>query len=308
MGDSRPVQKKVAIVTGATSGIGIDLARDLVSRNYKVAVVGRRASAGEQIAASLNDDAGDDDRAHFFAADVSSYASQAAMFRAVWARWGRIDALCANAGIVDQSSAYLLDGGAAATTTTNIDDVPPAPDLACTDADWKGVVYGTRLAVHFMRQNAAAAPGPGRGGKVVVTGSVAAVFPHPTYPEYCGAKAAVAQFVRAAAPVWMRRHGVAVNVVHPGIVDTPIVPREMIEAVSAECLTPVETVLRAYRLFLDDETGMTGKNVEASGDKLHFYELPDMGNGEVTKRSVTVWEPLFAMMHHEKSGLPDAIN
>ncbi|KAL1639700.1 hypothetical protein SLS58_007598 [Diplodia intermedia] len=296
MGDSKRAQK-VAIVTGATSGIGIDLARDLVSRNYKVALVGRNAAAGEQIAASLCGGT-DDDNARFFPADVSSYASQAAMFRAVWARWGRVDALCANAGIVDQSSAYLLDARG-----RPVDDVPAAPDLSCTDADWKGVVYGARLAVHFMRHNRE----PGPGGKIVVTGSVAAMFPHESYPEYCGAKAAVVQFVRGVAPVLMAREGIAVNVVHPGIVDTPIVPLAMMEAVSRECITPVETVLRGYRLFLDDETGMTGKNLEASGDKLHFYELPEMGNGEVTRRSVTVWEPLFAMMHHEKSGLPDAI-
>ncbi|KAF9637282.1 putative 15-hydroxyprostaglandin dehydrogenase protein [Lasiodiplodia theobromae] len=292
MGDIGPTPK-VAIVTGATSGIGIDIAKDLVSRGYKVAVVGRRAAAGEQIAASL----GSPDQACFFPADVSSYASQAAMFRSVWARWGRIDALCANAGIVDQSSAYLLDW-----RQRGVDDVPPAPDLACTDADWKGVVYGARLAAHFMRHN-----NPSPGGKIVVTGSLGALFPHEAYPEYCGAKAAVAQFVRGVAPLLKEKDNIAINVVHPGIVETPIVPPEMIQAVSRECLTPVETVLKGYRMFLDDETGMTGKNLEASGDKLNFYELPEMLNGRVTKRSVTVWEPLFAMMHHEKSGLPDAI-
>ena len=63
--------------------------------------------------------------------------------------------------------------------------IPPEPDLLCTDVDYKGVVYGTQLAIHFMRKNKVP------GGKVVATGSVAAVVPHESYPEYDGAKAAV---------------------------------------------------------------------------------------------------------------------
>lgn len=45
----------------------------------------------------------------------------------------------------------------------------------CTDVDYKGVVYGTQLAIHFMRKNQVP------GGKIVVTASVAAVVPHETY-------------------------------------------------------------------------------------------------------------------------------
>jgi NADP-dependent 3-hydroxy acid dehydrogenase YdfG len=57
--------------------------------------------------------------------------------------------------------------------------------LLCTDVDYKGVVYGTQLAIHFMRKNRTP------GGKIVVTASVAGVVPHESYPEYDGAKAAV---------------------------------------------------------------------------------------------------------------------
>jgi NAD(P)-dependent dehydrogenase (short-subunit alcohol dehydrogenase family) len=57
--------------------------------------------------------------------------------------------------------------------------------------DYKGVVYGTQLAIHFMRKNKIP------GGKVVVTASVAGIDPHESYPEYDGAKAAVLNFVRA---------------------------------------------------------------------------------------------------------------
>ena len=63
--------------------------------------------------------------------------------------------------------------------------IPPKPDTSCTDVDYKAVVYGVQLAIHFMRKNATP------GGMIVATASIAAIHPHPTYPEYCGAKAAV---------------------------------------------------------------------------------------------------------------------
>lgn len=73
--------------------------------------------------------------------------------------------------------------------------IPPKPDLSTTDVDYKGVVYGTQLAVHFMRKN------PTPGGKISCTASVAALYPHESYPEYDGAKAAVMNFVRATSRV-----------------------------------------------------------------------------------------------------------
>lgn len=58
------------------------------------------------------------------------------------------------------------------------------------------MVYGTQLAIHFMRKNT-----PVPGGKIIATASVAGIYPHATYPEYNGAKAAVINFARGAAPV-----------------------------------------------------------------------------------------------------------
>ncbi|KAL1988782.1 hypothetical protein VTN96DRAFT_7666 [Rasamsonia emersonii] len=289
MADRSP--NRVAIVTGATSGTGIDIAKSLYAHGWKVACVGRRRQAGEDIVKSLGENA------LFFQADVADYQSQANMFRQVHQLWGRIDALCANAGIVDQSSIYILDRRG-----KGIDDIPPEPDLSCTDIDYKGVIYGVVLATHFMRHNQ-----PRPAGKIVVTSSIGGIFPHRSYPEYCGVKANVIQLVRGVAPLLNIKDNILVNCVLPGIVSTPIVPLEMIAAVSPECLTPVKTILDAYRLFLEDDTGMAGEVLECSADKLIFYNLPEMGNGHVTKRAVTVWEPLFRQMHGEDSQLPDAI-
>lgn len=259
------------------------------------------------------------DRARFFRADVSDYKSQASLFSEVFKLWGRIDALCANAGVVDQTSAYLLRE-----RENSIEDIPKEPDTSCTDINYKGVVYGVTLATHFMRHNS-----PHPGGKIVVTSSIGGMFPHPTYPQYCGSKAAVNMFVRDVAPILKAKDNIFINCVLPGMMDTPIVPPEMTAAVSPEwyvsnsridrfhpsiplinvlnSLTPLKTLVDAYQIFLEDTTGMAGQLLECSVEKHIFYPSPEFGNGPFTKRAVTVWEPLFKIMHGENSGLSDAI-
>ncbi|CAG8239904.1 unnamed protein product [Penicillium olsonii] len=211
-------EERVAIVAGATSGIGADLARDLCHKGWKVACIGRRREAGEALLATLPHD-----KAHFFAADVSNYEEYASAFHKTRQTWGRVDALVHNAGIVDTSSAYLYDS-----RENSVDDVPPCPDLSLVDVNYKGVVYGTQLAVHFMRHN------PQPGGRVIITGSIGGVFPHSSYPVYCGTKAAVNQFIRGVAPLLKQKENIYINCVMPGIVNTPIVPPEMIAAVTPE--------------------------------------------------------------------------
>lgn len=76
---------------------------------------------------------------------------------------------------------------------------------------------------------------------------------------------------------------------------------------SRNSITPVQTILKAYNTFLEDSTGMAGELLECSANKLIYYQMPEFGNGPVTKRAITVWEPLFRMMHGEDSQLPDAI-
>ena len=145
------------------------------------------------------------------------------MFLDVWKTWNRIDLVCMNAGIVDQSSLYIYSHRG-----KDVEDVPLEPDTSCTDIVYKAILYGTQLATHFMRHNAQP------GGKIIVNGSIGGIFPHRAYPEYCGAKAAVLQYVRGVAPLLKSKENILMNVVLPGAVATPIVPKEMIEAVSPE--------------------------------------------------------------------------
>ncbi|ORY08727.1 15-hydroxyprostaglandin dehydrogenase [Clohesyomyces aquaticus] len=255
---------RVAIVTGGNSGMGMALARDLVKTGWKVAIADINENPG--LAKELGD------AASFHKCNVADYDSQVVTFQEVWDKHGQMDALCANAGIVDRSSIYILDH-------RNSDKIPPKPDLLCTDVDYKGVVYGTQLAIYFMRKN-----------------------------KYDGAKAAVVNFVRAVAPILKDKDNISINCVMPGIVHTSIIPQAMIDAVSEECLTPQSTIVAAYQRCLEDDS-LFGKVIECSADKQFFLETPSLKNGRISQRAVTVWDPLFKMygMHHELSGLPDAI-
>ena len=190
--------------------MGTAISRELVKQGWIVAM----ADINEN--KQLSDELGSN--ARFYNTNVADYNSQAKTFDQVVKDFGRLDALCANAGIVDRQSWYILGH-------RDSDEIPPAPDTSSTDVDWKGVLFGTQLAVHFMRKNKTP------GGAVVATASIAGMHPHPSYPEYNGAKAAVLNFVRGSAGVLKVKDNVRINCVLPGIVPTNIIPPEMIAAV-----------------------------------------------------------------------------
>ncbi|OCL09739.1 15-hydroxyprostaglandin dehydrogenase [Glonium stellatum] len=256
---------RVAIVTGASSGMGEGITRDLVSKGWKVAMADIQPNA--ELARELGD------RAEFYMCNVADYDSQAEMFQKVWDKHGRIDALCANAGIVDRSSVFIFD-------YRGSDKIPPKPDLLCTDVDYKGVVYGTQLAIHFMRKNKTP------GGRIIATASL--------------------NFVRATARVLKIKENITINTVLPGIVHTNIIPQAMIDALTIFGLTPISTIISAYNKFLDDDS-FIGEAIECSAEKHFFVGRPEYANGDISKRAVTVWDPLFKKYHHEPSELPDAI-
>ena len=193
--------------------MGIEIAKELVRLGWTVAMFDIQENK------SLSDELSS--KAQYYNCNVADYDSQAKAYEQVFKDFGRLDALCANAGIVDKGSPYIFEW-------RNSDKVPPAPNMLCTDVDYKGIVYGTQLAIHFMRKNKTP------GGAIVATASAAAIHPHESYPEYNGAKAAVLNWVRGTARVLKIKENIRINCVMPGIVATNIIPREMIAAVSPE--------------------------------------------------------------------------
>jgi hypothetical protein len=64
--------------------------------------------------------------------------------------------------------------------------------------------------------------------------------------------------------------------------------------------------VKAYRIFLEDDS-LNGQIIEGSVDKHFFLDEPKEANGRFTRRAVTVWDPLFKMIHGENSQLPEAL-
>ena len=218
------------------------------------------------------------------------------MFQAVWEKWTRLDVLIANAGHVDRGSVYHLGRREVA-----VSDLPPEPDTSCTDTVFKGLLYGTVLATHFMRHS------PAGGGKIIVTGSMIGVYPCATFPEYCSAKAAVHQWVKTTGPLLKKKENITINCVMPGPVNTSAMP-DFSEAFLPGHMTLKSNLLSGYSTFLDDaENKRTGETLEAAHDQLIFWGHPGYKSGEIARRYGKVYEPWFKMLHNEKSGLPGAI-
>jgi NAD(P)-dependent dehydrogenase (short-subunit alcohol dehydrogenase family) len=233
----------------------------------------------------------------FVYCDVKSFTSQKSLFQKVWEKWSRLDVLIANAGCVDRGSVYNLGRRHVA-----VHQLPPEPDLSCTDIDFKGVVYGTTLATHFMRFNA-----HGKGGKIIVTGSMIGIYPCPTFPEYCAAKAATHQWVKTIGPILQIKENITVNCVMPGGIETPAMP-DFGKAFLPEQMTLRSNLIFGYDVFLSDyDNTKTGQTLKAAHDKLIEWGHPGYKSGTFAKRTEAVFEPWFERMHGERSGLLDAI-
>lgn len=255
-----------------------------------MAVTGRREKEGQAVVSAL-DTSGE--TAIFVQCDVSSYQSQSSLFQTVWNKFGRIDVLIANAGCVDRDSKYNFARRDAA-----IDDLPPQPDTTSTDTDFKGVIYGTTLSQHFMKHN----PG-GKGGKIIVTGSMIGIYPCATFPEYCGAKAAVHQYVKTVGPVILKKDNITMNCVMPGGIETPAMP-DFSTAFLPEHMTLRSNLISGYDRYLDDaENTISGQCIEAAHDELLEWGHPGYKSGAFAKRTEKVYEPWFELVHGERSGL-----
>jgi NAD(P)-dependent dehydrogenase (short-subunit alcohol dehydrogenase family) len=277
------------------SGIGSWLAAHLHARGFRVALCGRREKEGQGVAHSL-DKSGD--TAIFVQCDVKSYTSQSSLFQTVWKKWARLDLLIANAGCVDRGSVYNFGRRNAA-----VDDLPSEPNTDCTDIDLKGIIYGTTLATHFMRHNA-----HGKGGKIIVTGSMIGIYPCQTFPEYCAAKAATHQWVKTVGPILKTKENITINCVMPGGIETPAMPG-FSKAFLPEQMTLRSNLLSGYDIFLDDkQNSKTGQTIEAAHDTLIEWGHPPYKSGAFAKRTEQVFEPWFEIMHGEKSDLPGTIH
>jgi 3alpha(or 20beta)-hydroxysteroid dehydrogenase len=184
---------KVAVITGATSGIGAAAAKLFADEGAQVLAVGRNEAALDRLAEGGNG------RVYGFVADVTREEQVAAAMAAAAERYGGIDIVVANAG------AFGL--------ATAIEAYPVTTFAEVLNVNVTGVFLTIKCAVPYLRERG--------GGSIVVTSSALAVKPLPYMLAYQTSKSALTGLVKAAA-VELAPAGIRVNSVNPGLVDTPM--------------------------------------------------------------------------------------
>jgi NADP-dependent 3-hydroxy acid dehydrogenase YdfG len=193
---SLPLTGRVAVVTGATSGIGAATAQRLAAAGAAVALVGRRQERLDALTADLGDDV------LGVAADVSDPEALAAAAERIRSALGPVDLVVANAGA-------MLG----------------APFESADVAEWDRMidlnVRGLLRTGRVFADDLLAAGAEGRPADLVHVGSVASHLAFPSYGVYAATKAAVAHFTRNLRTEWGPR-GVRVKNVEPGLTATEL--------------------------------------------------------------------------------------
>lgn len=209
---------KVAIVTGAGSGIGRAAALALLQDGYRVVLAGRRAALLAEVVAL----AGVPERALAVPTDVTDPAAVQALFDAALAAFGRVDVLFNNAGV----------------------SAPAVPLEELTLAQWQNVVDINLTGMFLCLQQAflvmkAQTP---RGGRIINNGSIAATTPRPHSIAYTATKHAV-QGLTKAASLDGRHYDIAVGQIDIGNAGTEMAQRMATGILQANGTVAVEPLL-----------------------------------------------------------------
>ena len=164
---------RVAVVTGAGSGIGRAVALGLARAGWRLVLAGRRGEALARVAAELPDGAA------CVPTDVADPKAVETLFATVAERFGRLDLLFNNAGIF--------------TPAATVDEIAVEDWLASVNVNLTGAFLCTRAAFGLMRRQEP------QGGRIINNGSIAAYAPRPMSAPYSATKHAITGLTRATA-------------------------------------------------------------------------------------------------------------
>jgi 3-oxoacyl-[acyl-carrier protein] reductase len=246
----KPLDERVAVVTGGASGVGRGIAQVLAAEGARVVVADVDAAAAEGVVAALADSGRE---AIAVATDVTDAGSVEAMATAALERWGRIDILAANAGIYP------------AAEIPEIDDAFLDRVLAI---NVKGTVHAIRACLPAMRE---------RGyGRIVLTSSITGPLVGAAgYGIYGSTKAAMLGMMRSFA-LEFAGEGITINAIQPGNVRTPGFEKlteewkqELLGVIPMHRLAEPEDCGWAVRFFASEEAGyITGQTVVLDGGQV----------------------------------------
>lgn len=184
------LQGKVAVITGGSSGIGLETARLFVQEGAKVAITGRNQQELDKAAKSIGSNV------MKIQADVSQLSDLDKMTAQVKEAYGKIDILFANAGIASFAS---------------VTDATEAHFDSHFDINVKGLFFTVQKLLPLIKN----------GGSIIVNSSVAGFTAAPGLSVYSATKAAVRSFARTWS-LDLKERQIRVNSISPGPIETPI--------------------------------------------------------------------------------------
>ena len=241
------LKNKVALVTGASRGIGREIAIQLAAEGAKVAInFAGNLEKAEEVKSIIESTNGE---AILIQANVADTDAVDNMLQKVIDTWGKIDILVNNAGITRDNLLMRMK-------VSDFDDV--------INTNLKGVFNCTKAATKFMMKQ--------RSGRIVNMASIVALTGNAGQTNYAAAKAGIIGFSKSAAKEYASR-GITINVVAPGFIDTDmtaIIPDkikdEMLKSIPLGRIGAAEDVAQAVKFLVSDQASyITGQVIGVDG-------------------------------------------
>jgi len=246
------LENKVAIITGATSGMGKAIATSFVANGAKVILSGRDETRGNALSAELGENA------VFVAGDIriSEYNEQ--LVKAAIHHFEKLDIVSMNAGILGIGS---------------VTDLPDELWKNTMDTNLSSIFYLSKYAIPELQKN--------EGSSILINASIAAYKSFPNHPAYCASKAGALALMRQLAVEYAPE--IRVNAICPGPVDTPLLwdsakafdnPNKAVENAANKTLLkrlgkPKDIANLALFLVSEDASWITGTAMTIDGGILN---------------------------------------
>ena len=244
------IKGQTVIVTGGSKGIGKGIARVFARQGANVVIVARGEESAQQATAELREQGFSTE---YFLADVSDWQQMQKMAGYVREKYGRIDILCANAGIFPQAS---------------LCDMEPEDWDQVMNTNLKSLFLSVKAVTPFMKQQGK--------GRIIVTSSITGpITGFPGWSHYGASKAGQLGFIKTAA-IELARSGITINAVMPGNIYTEGLQdlgqdylNTMAASIPLNRLGDVDDIGNTALFFASDEAGyITGQTLVVDGGQI----------------------------------------